>query len=159
MRFFLFISLLLLLKNCFSEDYFIIEFQAKVKNSIEYNISETKKFKNYDLEGTFTDNYGNIGTFRAVIIADIDKGKLVRLDATSENIYSNNERFYARGIREKSDEDAGIAYTIILGTTEKLKSLIGTKCTTSVRYVNDAIFGINKCKLNEKSKKILNDMN
>ena len=63
-----------------------------------------------------------------------------------------------RGIREKSDEDAGIAYTIILGTTEKFKSLIGTKCTTSVRYVNDAIFGINKCKLNEKSKRILNQL-
>ena len=64
-----------------------------------------------------------------------------------------------RAIREKSDEDAGIGYTIILGTTEKLKSLIGTKCTTSVRYVNDAIFVINKCKLSEDSKKILNDIN
>ena len=157
MRCLFLIPLFLHISNSFSEDY-IHEFQAKVKNSIEYNISETKKFKNYDLEGTFTDNYGNIGTFRAVIIADIDKGKLVRLDATSENIYSNNERFYTRGIREKSDEDAGIAYTIILGTTEKLKSLIGTRCTTSVRYVNDAIFGINKCKLNEKSKKILNEL-
>ena len=156
MRCLFFIPLFLHISNCFSEDY-IHKFQAKVKNSIEYNISETKKFKNYDLEGTFTDNYGNIGTLRAVIIADIDKGKLVRLDATSENIYSNNEKFYSRGIREKSDEDAGIAYTIILGTTEKLKSLIGTKCTTSVRYVNDAIFGINKCKLNEKSKRILNE--
>ena len=159
MRFFLFISLLLLLKNCFSEDYFIIEFQAKVKNSIEYNISETKKFKNYDLEGTFTDSYGNIGTFEAVIIADVEKGKLVRLDSTAENIYSNNERFYFRGVREKSDVDAGIAYNIIIGTTEKFKPLMGTKCTTSVRYLNDAIFGINKCKLNDKSKKILNNIN
>ena len=158
MRFFLFISLLLLFKNCFSEDY-IIEFQAKVKNSIEYNISETKKFKNYDLEGTFTDSYGNIGIFEAVIIADVEKGMLVRLDSTAENIYSNNERFYFRGIREKSDVDAGIAYNIIIGTTEKFKSLMGTKCTTSVRYLNDAIFGINKCKLNDKSKKVLNNIN
>ena len=159
MRFFLFISLLLLLKNCFSEDYFIIEFQAKVKNSIEYNISETKKFKNYDLEGTFTDSYGNIGIFGAVIIADIENGKLVRLDSTAENIYSNNERFYFRGIREKSDVDAGIAYNTIIGTTKKLRPLMGTKCTTSVRYLKDAIFGINKCKLNDKSKKILNNIN
>ena len=64
-----------------------------------------------------------------------------------------------RVIREKSYEDAGIRYTIILGTTEKLKSLIRTKCTTSVRYLNDAIFGINKCKVFEGSKKILNDIN
>ena len=158
MRFFIFISLLLLLKNCFSEDY-IIEFQAKVKNSIEYNISNTKKFKNYDLEGTFTDSYGNIGTFEAVIIADVEKGKLVRLDSTAENIYSNNERFYFRGVREKSDVDAGIAYGIIVGTTKRLQSLIGSKCTTSVRYLNDAIFGLNKCKVSENSKKILNDIN
>ena len=63
-----------------------------------------------------------------------------------------------RGVREKSDVDAGIAYNIIIGSTEKLSSLIGTKCTTSVRYLSDAIFGINKCKLNDKSKKVLNNI-
>ena len=158
MRLIIFIAFFLYFSNCLSDDY-ILEFQAKVKNSIEYSISKTKKFKNYDLEGTFTDSYGNIGTFGAVIIADVDKGRLVRLDSTAENIYSNNERFYLRGIREKSDVDAGIAYNIIIGTTEKLKPLMGTKCTTSVRYVNDAIFGINKCKLNEKSRNLLNNIN
>ena len=158
MHFLLFISFLFFLSNCFSEDY-IIEFQAKVKNLIEYNISDTKKFRNYDLEGTFTDNYGNIGIFGAVISADIEKGKLIRLDSTTENIYSNDEKFSFRGIREKSDVDAGIAYNLIIGTTEKMKPLMGTKCTTSVRYLNDAIFGINKCKLSEKSKKILNEIN
>ena len=125
MRLFFLIPLFLYSSNCFSEDY-ILEFQAKVKNSIEYNITKTKKFKNYDLEGTFTDSYGNIGTFGAVIIADVDKGRLIRLDSTSENIYSNNERFYLRGIREKSDVDAGIAYNIIIGTTEKFKPLMIT---------------------------------
>ena len=76
-----------------------------------------------------------------------------------ENIYSNNEKIYFRGIREKSDFDAGIAYNIIIGTTNKFKDLIGAKCTTSVRYLKDAIFGINKCLLSEDSKKLLNDIN
>ena len=75
MRLFFLIPLFLYSSNCFSEDY-ILEFQAKVKNSIEYNISKTKKFKNYDLEGTFTDSYGNIGTFGAVIIADVETTQL-----------------------------------------------------------------------------------
>ena len=158
MKYYLCIPIFFVISTCFAADY-IIEFQAKVKNLIEYNISKTKKFKNYDLEGTFTDNYGNIGIFGAVISADIEKGKLIRLDSTAENIYSNNEKFYFRGVREKSDVDAGIAYNIIIGTTEKFKPLIGTKCTTSVRYLNDAIFGINKCKLSETSRKILNDVN
>ena len=158
MKYFLFISFFFLSITCFSEDY-IVEFQAKVKNLIEYNISITKKFRNYDLEGTFTDSFGNIGIFSAVINADVENGKLKKLNAVSENIYSNNEKTYSRGVREKSDVDAGIAYNIIIGTTEKFKPLIGTKCTTSVRYLNDAIFGINKCKLSKTSKKILNDVN
>ena len=149
---------LLLLSDCFSKDY-IVEFQAKVKNLKEFNFSKTKKFRSYDLEGTFTDNYGNIGIFNAVVISDVEKGKLIRLDSTGENIYSNNEKVYFRGVREKSDVDAGIAYNIIIGTSEKFKSLMGAKCTTSVRYLNDAIFGINKCKLSEKSKKILSSIN
>ena len=62
-------------------------------------------------------------------------------------------------MREKSDVDAGIAYAIILGTTKRLQPLIGSKCTTSVRYLNDAIFGLTKCKVSENSKKILNDIN
>jgi hypothetical protein len=92
MKYFLFIHFLFFLSSCFTKDY-IIEFQAKVKNLKEFNISKTKKFRNYDLEGTFTDNYGNIGMFDAVIISDVEKGKLIRLDATSENVYSNNENF------------------------------------------------------------------
>ena len=158
MKFLIFIFFLFFSSFCLAENY-IVEFQAKVKNLIEYNISKTKKFRNYDLEGTFTDSFGNIGIFGAVISADIEEGKLIRLDSTAENIYANNEKFYFRGIRERSDVDAGIAYNTIIGSTNKFKPLIGTKCTTSVRYLNDAIFGINKCKLSEKQRKILNDIN
>ena len=158
MNYFLSISFFFLSSICFSEDY-IVEFQAKVKNLIEYNISITKKYRNYDLEGTFTDNFGNIGMFSAVINADVEDGKLIKLNALTENIYSNNEKTYSRGVREKSDVDAGIAYNTIIGTTDRLNPLIGTKCTTSVRYLNDAIFGINKCKLSQESYKLLNDIN
>ncbi len=149
---------LFFLNICLAENY-IIQFQAKVKNLKEFNISKTKKFRNFDLEGTFTDNFGNIGIFNAIIISDVENGKLIRLDSTGENIYSNNEILYFRGIREKSAVDAGIAYNSIIGATDKFKSLIGSKCTTSVRYLNDAIFGINKCKLSKKLNKLFNSIN
>ena len=158
MKHYLCIALFFLLNFCFSEDY-IIEFQAKVKNLKEFNFSNKEKFRNYDLEGTFTDNYGNIGLFNAVVSSDVKEGKLIKLDTTAENVYSNNEKIYFRGVREKSDIDAGIAYNIVIGTTKRFESLIGTKCTTSVRYLNDAIFGINKCKLSTKQKYILNNIN
>ena len=73
--------------------------------------------------------------------------------------HSNNQKFYFRTVRENSDVDAGIAYATIIGATEKFMPLMGTRCTTSVRYLNDAVFGINKCKVSANSKKILNNIN
>ena len=136
-------------------DDYILEFQAKVKNLRVFEISKSEQFRTYDLEGTFTDNYGNYGKSSVIVISDIRDGKLLRLDATSENIYSNNEKLYMRGVREKSDVDAGIAYNIVIGASKNFTPLIGMKCTTSVRYFDDAIFGIQKCNINEEMKKVL----
>ena len=68
-------------------------------------------------------------------------------------------KFYFRVIRDTSDFDAGTAQNIVIGNTNKFKTLIGTKCTISVRYLEGAIFGINKCSLSEESKKLLNEIN
>ena len=139
-------------------DDYILEFQAKVKNLRVFDISKSEQFRSYDLEGTFTDNYGNYGKSSVIVISDIRDGKLLRLDATSENIYSNNEKLYMRGVREKSNVDAGIAYNIVIGASKKFIPLIGMKCTTSVRYFDDAIFGIQKCNINEEMKKVLKNI-
>ena len=136
-----------------------LEFQAKVKNLRIFDISKSEQFRSYELEGTFTDNFGNYGKSNVIVISDIRDGKLLRLDATSENIYSNNEKLYMRGVREKSDVDAGIAYNIVIGASKNFIPLIGMKCTTSVRYFDDAIFGIQKCNINEEMKKVLKNTN
>ena len=56
--------------NLFSVDY-ILEFQANVKIIKEYNISKTEKFRSYELEGTFTDQYGNYGKFDGIVTSDV----------------------------------------------------------------------------------------
>ena len=148
MRLLIIILFFLVIGIAKTENY-ILEFQAKVKNLRTLNISNIEQFRSYDLEGTFTDNYGNYGKTSVIIISDIKNGKLVRLDATSQNIYSNNEKIYMRSVRKKSDIDAGIAYNIVIGASKNLSPLIGMKCTTSVRYFDDAIFGLQKCNTNE----------
>ena len=119
MRFLIVILFFAVISIAKTEAY-IIEFQAKVKNLRTFNISNSEQFRSYDLEGTFTDNYGNYGKSSVIIISDIKNGKLVRLDATSQNIYSNNEKIYMRSVREKSDIDAGIAYNIVIGASKNL---------------------------------------
>mgnify|MGYP001402251538 CR=1 FL=1 len=106
MKYFLFISFFFLSITCFPKDY-IVKFQAKVKNLIEYNISISKEFRNYDIERIFTDSFGDIEIFSEVINADIENSKLIKLNAVTENINSDNEKTYSRGVSEKSDVDAG----------------------------------------------------
>ena len=154
MRFLIVILFLAVIGIAKAEDY-ILEFQAKVKNLRTFNISNNEQFRSYDLEGTFTDNYGNYGKTSVIITSDIKNGKLVRLDATSQNIYSNNEKINMRSVREKSDIDAGIAYNVVIGASKNLSPLIGMKCTTSVRYFDDAIFGLQKCNTNKGMIKVL----
>ena len=80
-----------------TEEY-ILEFQANVKMIREYNISKIEKFRSYQLIGTFTDEYGNYGKFDAIITSDIKNNKLIKLEGTAINIYSNEETLYARAI-------------------------------------------------------------
>ena len=89
MRFLIVIFFSAVISIAKTEDY-VIEFQAKVKNLRTFDISNSEQFRSYDLEGTFTYNYGNYGKTSVIIISDIKNRKLVRLDATSQNIYSNN---------------------------------------------------------------------
>ncbi len=154
MKFLITLILFIIFNTAKAEDY-IIQFQAKVKNLKEFSISKSEKFRSYELEGTFTDNFGNYGKSSSLIVSDIINGKILRLEGTNETIYSNNEKIYSKVFREKSDIDAGIADMKIVGATNKLKPLIGTSCIISVRYFEDAIFGIQKCKLSQKKSKLL----
>ena len=154
MKYILKIILFLFFNYTFAEDY-ILEFQANVKLIKEYNISEIDKFRSYQLIGTFTDEYGNYGKFDAIITSDIRKNKLIKLEGTGINIYSNEEILYIKAYRKESDFDAGVATMEVIGASKKFKPLIGTKCIQSVRYFKDTIFGLQKCKISKEQSDIL----
>ncbi len=154
MKFLLNLLLYLSFGYAVSEEY-ISEFQANVKMIREYNISEIEKFRSYQLIGTFTDEYGNYGKFDAIITSDIKNNKLIKLEGTAINIYSNEETLYARSYRKESDFDAGVANMEIIGASDKFRPLIGTKCIQSVRYFKDTIFGMQKCIITKEQSDIL----
>ena len=154
MKFLLNLLLFLSFSYAVSEEY-ISEFQANVKMIKEYNISEIEKFRSYQLIGTFTDEYGNYGKFDAIITSDIKNNKLIKLEGTAINIYSNEETLYARAYRKESDFDAGVENMEIIGASDKFKPLIGTKCIQSVRYFKDTIFGMQKCIITKEQSDIL----
>ena len=150
------IIIIFLFNNSFSfaTDY-ILKFQANIRIIKEYNISENEKFRSYELLGTFTDEYSNYGKFEGIVTSDAKDGKLIKLEGTAKTVYSNGETLYLKAYRKESDFDAGVANAKIIGASKNLKSLIGTTCIQSVRYFEDAIFGIQKCKLSQNLDKLL----
>ena len=86
MKFLIALILCIVFNTAKAEDY-IIQFQAKVKNLKEFSISKSEKFRSYELEGTFTDNFGNYGKSSALIVSDIINGKILTFDAFLETSY------------------------------------------------------------------------
>ena len=154
MKLILQILFLLFINTAPAVDY-IFEFQANIKMIKEYTLSETKKFKNYELIGTFTDDYGNYGKFDGVVSSDIEDNKLIKLEGTARITYSNNEKIYIKAYRKESDFDAGVANMKIIGASINLKSLINTNCIQSVRYFKDTIFGKTKCGISKRQADLL----
>ena len=152
----LFLTLLFNFSPLFASDY-ILEFQANVKIIKEYKISDIEKFRSYELQGTFTDKFGNYGKFEGIVTSDVKDGKLIKLEGTAKNTYSNKEVIYLKAYRKESDFDAGVANAKIIGASEKLKPLIGTECIQSVRYFEDTIFGLQKCSIPEKLNNLLRE--
>jgi len=152
----LFTSMLfyLLFNLAYTEDY-VQEFQANVNILKEYSISKNKKFRSYELLGTFTDELGNFGKLDVIITSDVENNKLIKLEATGKNTYSNEEYLYFRAYRKESDFDVGVAIAEITGASDKFKPLIGMKCVQSVKYFKDTIFGIQKCKAKKSQINIL----
>ena len=104
--------------NYLHAEEYILEFQANVEIVKEYKISKVKKFRSYKLIGTFNDEYGNYGKFDAVITSDIKNNKLIKLEGTGKNTYSNEEFLYIRAYRKESDFDAGVANMAIIGASD-----------------------------------------
>ena len=154
MKFSLFITLFLYFSNCLSEDY-ILEFQAKVKNSIEYNISKTKKFKNYDLEGTFTDNLGNYGVWDNASILTLQNQNVINLQGYGKSTYQNNQVMYTKGFRKRQEQQAGVGKVEVVNASNFLKPLIGMSCTYAVNFYIDNAYFIQKCKITDEQKKLL----
>jgi hypothetical protein len=154
MKFLLQLIFFLSYSSAFAEEY-ILKFQANVKMIREYNISEIERFRSYQLIGTFTDEYGNYGKFDAVITSDIKNDKLIKLEGTAINTYSNEEILYIRAYRKESDFDAGVANMEIIGASDKFKPLVGIKCIQSVRYFKDTIFGLQKCIITKEQSDLL----
>ena len=93
-----------------------------------------------------------------MVITQIENGKIVTMDFSTMWEYQNSNKVYFRGRRGNSDEDTGIGKVVVIGASNSMSSLIDTKCTYSIKILNENVFGVQKCDLSNDSFKTLKNL-
>ena len=143
--------------NVRSFDY-IIELHGKREIIKSYTISKDKKFLNFILEGTFTDNLGNYGIWDNASTVTLQNNDVINLQGYGKRIFQNNEIIYIKGSRNKQEQQAGVGKVEVVNTSRPLVSLTGMSCTYAVNYYEDNAYFIQKCLITEKQKDILSNI-
>ena len=143
--------------NLRSFDY-IIESHGKREIIKSYPISKDKRYLNFILEGTFTDNLGNYGIWDNASILTLQNKNVINLQGYGKSTYQNNEFIYVKGFRNKQEQQAGVGKVEVVNTSKSLLSLIGMSCTYAVNFYEDNAYFIQKCNITEKQKEVLSNI-
>ena len=143
--------------NVRSFDY-IIESHGKREIIKTYPISKDKKYLNFILEGTFTDNLGNYGIWDNASIVTLQNKNVVNLQGYGKSTYQNNEFIYVKGFRNRQEQQAGVGKVEVVNASKSLLALIGMNCTYAVNFYEDNAYFMQKCKITEKQKEVLSNI-
>ena len=92
-----------------------------------------------------------------MVITQIENGKIV----TWILVQNGNIKIQIEFILEEDeaiDEDTGIGKVVVIGASNSMTSLINTKCTYSIKILNENVFGVQKCELNNDAYKTLKSL-
>ena len=151
----LIMAVLLLSYGNVSAFNYIIQAHGKREVIKSYPISEDKKYLNFILEGTFTDNLGNYGVWDNASILTLQNKNVINLQGYGKSTYQNNQFMYTKGFRNRQEQQAGVGKIEVVNASNFLKPLIGMSCTYAVNFYLDNAYFIQKCKITNKKKKIL----
>ena len=143
--------------NARAFDY-IIESHGKREVIKAYPKSKDKRYLNFILEGTFTDNLGNYGIWDNASIVTLQNKNVINLQGYGKSTYQNNEFIYVKGFRNKQEQQAGVGKTEIVNASKSLLALIGMSCTYAVNFYEENAYFIQKCKITEKQKEVLSNI-
>ena len=143
--------------NVRSFDY-ITELHGKREIIKSYPISKDKKFLNFILEGTFTDNLGNYGIWDNASTVTLQNNDVINLQGYGKRIFQNNEIIYVKGFRNKQEQQSGVGKVEVINASSPLVSLTGMSCTYAVNFYEDNAYFIQKCKITEKQKEVLSNI-
>ena len=145
-------------KKVINEYEYIMRFNG-IRNIIkEHHYSKDHFFRNYIIEGTIEDNFGNYGSADTVVFAIYKDNKIIKLEWSNKITYQNGKEIFFTGFRKKGIASAGVGNSILFEADKTLKLLIGTKCTYAIKFFENKTFTKSKCKINKEKKKLIENL-
>ena len=137
---------------------YIMELHGKREIIKSYPLSKDKRYLNFILEGTFTDNLGNYGIWDSSSIVTLQNKNVINLQGYGKSTYQNNVFIYGKIFRNKQEQQAVLGKTEIINASKSLLALIGISCTYAVNFYEENAYFIQKCKITEKQKEVLSNI-
>lgn len=154
-----FFSSLLISKDKMIKEYeYLMNTNGTMEIIKEHHYSAEHFFRNYIIEGTVEDNYGNYGSSETVVFAVYKKKKIVKLEWSNKIIFQNGKQVFFSGYRKEGIESAGVGRSIIFEADKTLFPLIGMKCTYAIKFFKNKTFTKSKCKIDENKKKVIENL-
>ncbi len=154
MKIILLIILIFLQKHSYSAEW-KTETTAKVTILKKIELPGGSKYSSFEVTGAGKLNTGKYST--GICVGHrIDKNNKLEEQKVFCNVYvSDGYEYSFMQIRKKTDTDAGVGKTIILGGTGPYKELANKECIYAVSYLKDHAFATTKCSVTDKTLSLL----
>ena len=120
------------------EDIAVLKKYGTIKTgeNIEYSI--------ISIIGHWSDNVGSFGKTECYGKLESEEKRVILFETLCKR-ESKDGYFIMKGIRTKSDIEAGIGYSNIIEGNGVFDNLIGAKCTYAASYFKDSVQILTKC--------------
>ena len=145
----LFLIILIYIISFYSIPFEIIKDSHFTLSLKTQELPNKKKFTLYENIGSWTNNYGNYGTFFCYGSIQSLTNSYEGLLVICEHQDSDNEKYWILYERSNEGEEGGAGKASFIEGLGKWKKFKGIKCIFATKYIGSNGFSKEKCKLTE----------
>ena len=148
MKYFVFIILLFFINKISYSNSFLYDFRGYIEQE-KMILGKKGELINFKSKGTWSDSLGNYGRGRCQGSGLLENKNKIITDILYFCEFEDQEyeKFWTRGSRTGSQQQAGIGTNTYIDAEGKYKDYIGLECIYAISYIKDSFHAKNKCEI------------
>jgi len=143
-----FIIIFFLINNISYSNSFSLDFRGYIEQE-KMILGKKGELINFKTKGTWSDSLGNYGRGRCQGSGLLENKNKIITDILYFCEFEDQEyqKFWTRGSRTGSQQQAGIGTNTYIDAEGKYKKYIGVECIYAISYIKDSFHAKNKCEI------------